>query len=570
MKKYILGIVLLLILVLSCGRMNEDTVVKIDGINYTSEHFFRTIPKISFQNIPVEKKEELVEEYVLKKLAQLDLTEKGLLDSGELQTELDVWKFWYLVNLSYEKMIVDRILNEQAKRMLYNRLSKELKARQLLISFNTAEHPLNSRSKEDAKILVNKIKNQISPASFSFLCRKYSDDKQTKNKGGRLIGWIKTGRMVGTVDSALFSIGVHNVSNPVQSSYGYHFLMVDSSRSLPIKSFQDEEFKIKQLAYKLWETRFNNRAKSLIDSLKKANPVVFFEDSLTSFYNKYSKLSKNVFHEKKYTTFDILSVFNDSLLIGKIGDHDIGKQWIIFFLKTLDAKRPSRFNSIENVKSLVKDNQIPFLINIAAKENYLENDPEYLMALDAHTANIAYDFYNKHIIIGNIKPTDEEKLSFYNNYKDNLYKREEMVEVKEILVSKKKLANSLLQRIKSGEQIEVLAKKYSERNIGKFNEGKLPPIRKGQYGEMGKAAFSMKVGEMGGPYKIGKYYSIIQLHEKLPSEINSYEEVKDKIKYDYIRMNKDKIQAETYNKLKNKHNIKINKRFYLKNNDKNK
>lgn len=564
MKKYIIGIVSLLILVLSCSRMDEDTVVKIDGKNYTSEHFFRTIPKISFQNIPVEKKEEFVEEYVLKKLAQLDLTEKKLLDSGELKNELGVWKFWYLVNFSYEKMIVDRILNEQAKRTLYNRLSKELKARQLLISFNTAEHPLNSRSKEDAKKLVNKIKNQISPASFSFLCQQYSDDKYTKNKGGKLVGWIKTGRMLNTVDSALFSISEHNVSNPVQSSYGYHFLMVDSSKSLNIKSFQEEQFKIKQLAYKLWETKFNNRAKSLIDSLKKTNPIVFFDDSLTSFYNRYSKLSKNVFHEKKYSTFDIMSVFNDSLIIGKIGDHDIDKQWILFFLKTLDAKRPSRFNSIENVKSLVKDNQIPFLINVAAKDNHLENDPEYLMALDAHKANIAYDFYNKEIIIGGIKPTDEEKLSFYNNHKDSLYKIDEMVVVKEVLVLEKELANSLLQRVKSGEKIEVLAKKYSERNIGKFNDGKLPPIRKGQYGEMGKAAFSMEVGEIGGPYKLGKYYSIIQLQKKLQSKINSYEEVKDKIKYDYIRMNKNKIQTEIYNKLKNKHTIKINKGFYLK------
>ncbi len=567
MKKFLVSIISLIILVVSCGRMNNDTVVKIDGKNYTSEHFFRTIPKISFQNIPVNKKEDLVNEYVLKKLTQLDLTEKGLIDSGELKIELDVWKFWYLVNFSYQKMIIDHILNEQTKRILYDRLSKELKARQLLISYNTAQHPLNSRSKEDAKILVNKIKNQISPASFALLCQKYSDDKYTKNKGGKLIGWIKTGRMLGSVDSALFSTNKNNISNPVQSSSGYHFLMVDSSRTLPVESFEDEQFRIKQLAYKLWETKFNNRANSLIDSLQKANPIVFFNDSLIAFYDSYSKLSKNVFHEKTYTTFDIMSIFDDSLVVGKIGGHDINKQWVVFFLKTLDTKRPPRFNSIEKVKSLVRDNQIPYLINIVAKENHLENEETYKMALDAQIANVSYDYYND-LIIENINPTNEEKKTFYNNNKDSLYKNPEMVVVKEILVSKKKLADDLLKRIKSGEKIELLAEKYSERNIGKYNKGILPPFRKGQYETMGKAAFEMKIGEIGGPYKLGKYYSIIELNKKLPAKIKSYKEVGKNLKYDYIRMNKDKIQTEVYDGLKDKHRIKINERFYKKNNDK--
>jgi hypothetical protein len=96
----------------------------------------------------------------------------------------------------------------------------------------------------------------------------------------------------------------------------------------------------------------------------------------------------------------------------------------------------------------------------------------------------------------------------------------------------------------------------------------LPPFRKGQYETMGKAAFEMKIGEIGGPYKLGKYYSIIELNKKLSSKIKSYKEVEKNIKYDYIRINKDKIQAEVYDGLKDKHRIKINERFYKKDNDK--
>ena len=567
MKKILIIVISFLALVISCERMNKDTVVKIDGINYTAEHFFRTIPGVDFENIPMNKKKELVNEYVLKKLAQLDLTENGMLDSGNLKIEMDVWKFWRLVNFSYEKIIADKILNEKNKKILYNRLSRELKVRQLLISFNSAQHPLNGRSEKDAKMLVKKIQTQINPNSFAALCKKYSDDKYTKNRGGELVGWVKAGRMLGSVDSTLFSIKTNTVSNPITSPYGYHFLVVDSSKTIPIKSFEEEQVRIKQLAYKLWETKFNNRANSLIDSLQKANPIVFFDDSLIAFYNSYSKLSTNVFHEKIYTTFDIMSVFSDSLIIGKIGDDDVNKQWIVFFLKTLNIKRPPRFNSIEEVKSLVTDNQIPYLIKKLADKLHLEKDGQYKAALDAQSANMSYDYYNKHMILENINPTTKEQKIFYENFKDSLYKTEEMVIVKEVLVSKKKLANDLFNRIKSGENIEKLAEEYSERNIGKYNNGQLPPIRRGQYGQMGKAAFSMKPNEIEGPFQLGKYYSIIKLVKKLPSTIKPYDEIGVKIKYDYIRMYQKQIQAQTYKKLKSKHNIKINKGFYNEKND---
>ncbi len=567
MKKMLIISVLLLVFLMSCGQQSNDTILTIDGVNYTANHFYRTIPSVDFNNLPANKQKEYFDEYILKKLATIDLTNMGILDSSQLKTEIDIWKFWHLVNFSYEKIIADKIITEKNKLMLYDRLGRELQARQLLISYATAQKPLNKRTHEEAKELIKKIQKQITPSSFATFCKNYSDDKHTKNKGGVFLAWIKTGSMLTPVDSVLFSIKKNVVSAPVKTPYGYHFLMVDDSRKLPIKSYDEEQANIKRLAYQLWETKFNNMAKSLIDSLKTSNPVTFYADSLSSFYKSYSKLSKNVFYKKEYSTFDIMEIFNDSLVIGKIGEHEINKQWILFFLKTLDTKRPPRFTSEEVIKSLVTNNQIPFLIHKLALSKKLDTEKEYLEALDAKTANLSYDYYNKYIILNNINPSEKEKKAFYNTYKDSLYKTEKMVVVKEILVSKKKLADSLLICVKGGEDIGILAKKYSERNIGKFNDGKLPPIHKGQYGKMGENAFLMKIHEIAGPFKVGRYYSIIQLEKVLPTTIKPYDNVKLNIKNDYIRMNITRIQTEKYNELKSKHKIIINNRFFKDEND---
>ncbi|MEA1985927.1 MAG: peptidylprolyl isomerase [Candidatus Marinimicrobia bacterium] len=561
MKKIIFLIVSILLVLISCSKMDKDVVVKIDGKNYTEEHFLRTIPNIDFKKLPAEKREELVNEYVLKKLAQIDMTERGLLDSGDIKIELDVWNFWRVVNTSYEKLVLEYIVTEKARRMLYARMSRELKARQLLISYKTTERqPVNTRSEKDALILANEIKSKITPQNFPYYCQKYSDDKHTKNTGGMIVGWVNAGRMVPSVDSALFSTEANTVSGIVKSSFGYHLFLVDSSRSVEIESYEDKQLAIKQLGYSMWESKINNRMKTLIDSLITNNPVSFDDERIESFYDQYSKLSKNVFHEEQFNSYDIMSIFPDSLLIGKIGNDEIDKEWIIFFLNTLNTKRPPRFTSLENVKALVTDNQIPYLIHELAIEKGVDKLQEHQRALDAQTANEAFKYYNS-LIIENINPTEEEKEDFYNEYKEQLYKTDEMVVVKEVLVKEKKLADDLLERLNAGEKIELLAKKYSERNVGKFNDGKLPPIRKGQYGEMGKSAFALEIDEIGGPYKLGSYYSIIKLVEKLPSKTRAYEDVILELQYDYIRKNSEEITNTKYNALKEKHTIKINQKF---------
>jgi peptidyl-prolyl cis-trans isomerase D len=74
------------------------------------------------------------------------------------------------------------------------------------------------------------IKKQLeSGADFAALAKKYSEDPGSKDTGG-LYKNTQRGRMVPEFDKAAFELAVGKISDPVQTSFGFHILKVDAHR----------------------------------------------------------------------------------------------------------------------------------------------------------------------------------------------------------------------------------------------------------------------------------------------------------------------------------------------------
>ncbi len=112
-------------------------------------------------------------------------------------------------------------------------------------------------------------------------------------------------------------------------------------------------------------------------------------------------------------------------------------------------------------------------------------------------------------VTGDVKVSDSDIKAYYDAHKSQ-YVQPESRDVRHILVTKKALADSLYQQLKSGGNFAKLAKQYSKDPGSAANGGKLT-VSKGQtVPAFDKTAFSLKTGQISQPVHTQYGYHIIQ------------------------------------------------------------
>ena len=92
-----------------------------------------------------------------------------------------------------------------------------------------------------AKTRIDSIAKALkNGADFADLARRLSDDKNTAVNGGEL-PWVTKGQLVPDFEKAAFALKVGEVSEPVQTPYGYHIIkMIDKGGFFPYDSVRTD------------------------------------------------------------------------------------------------------------------------------------------------------------------------------------------------------------------------------------------------------------------------------------------------------------------------------------------
>ena len=112
---------------------------------------------------------------------------------------------------SFFKANADKYQNQQQR-----------EASHILIAASKNAPPAEkAKAKAKAEDLLNQIRKN--PKQFEELAKKYSQDPESAKKGGDL-GSFGRGMMVKPFDDAVFSMKVNEISNIVESDFGYHII----------------------------------------------------------------------------------------------------------------------------------------------------------------------------------------------------------------------------------------------------------------------------------------------------------------------------------------------------------
>lgn len=112
-------------------------------------------------------------------------------------------------------------------------VDKEIKGNHLLIQYAGASGTTTRTgvTKEEARKRVEEIRARISPKNFIALAKQYSQEPGTDSTGGDL-GWFGKGVMVPEFEAPAFALKVGEISNIVETPFGYHLIYKTDERSV--------------------------------------------------------------------------------------------------------------------------------------------------------------------------------------------------------------------------------------------------------------------------------------------------------------------------------------------------
>ncbi len=105
--------------------------------------------------------------------------------------------------------------------------------RQIMVRSSRAgkERPL-----EEARALANAWRTKLAAgADFATLAKAESEDPGSREKGGDL-GFIARGNTAAKFEDVAYSLPVGKLSEVVQTDYGFHLLLVEDRRPMPLES----------------------------------------------------------------------------------------------------------------------------------------------------------------------------------------------------------------------------------------------------------------------------------------------------------------------------------------------
>ncbi len=148
-----------------------------------------------------------------------------------------------------------------------------VKVRHILLGFKG--DPTDDQKKELRKQAEDVLKKAKGGEDFAKLAAEYSDDPGSKTKGGEL-GYFPRGNMVPEFENAAFNLKQGEISDVIETPYGYHILKVEDKKAAEMPAFDSIKDQVKVKATQAAEQK---RVNDFIEKAKKDTKTTIYSQS---------------------------------------------------------------------------------------------------------------------------------------------------------------------------------------------------------------------------------------------------------------------------------------------------
>jgi peptidyl-prolyl cis-trans isomerase C len=256
-----------------------DTKITVSDLNKIIGYFDKDKQKLIEQNPQV--KENLVRQLVQSILIS-DMAKKAEYEKkADIKERLTFFTDSFLANEYLKREVVNNItISDDDIKSYYDSHKEELRtpemvrARHILVMVEAnAPEEEKQKAKEKAEDIMKKVR---SGEDFEKLASELSDDTLTKQKGGDL-GFFTRGRMLKPFEDAAFALKPGEVSEIVETPFGYHIIKVDEKKDASVENYDAVKDTIEQ---RLLQERTISEISKFTDKVLKDAGVEFHLESL--------------------------------------------------------------------------------------------------------------------------------------------------------------------------------------------------------------------------------------------------------------------------------------------------
>ena len=426
---------------------------------------------------------------------------------------------------------------------------------------------LFSQDKAEIDQLYNYLKEGISFDSILVESPEYEEQKEPIE--------VLFGQMEETIEDSLFRMKVSEFTKPILTPDGWYiFRLVNKSQNLFITD-KDKENAKKTIARILENRKLIKRQKEFYAEYFRDKKVdvdaKLFEILAQKISSVFEYKRNNFTYQPNQPTYldasDVIKIENE------IGNEILTKPFVRFQDQPISLKEFIRLLAFDGFNSKeYKINYIRTALDFQTKR-FIEQElfyreglkrgyhklPDIQNEIERWTDNYLFQMLQNQII-DSIQVSDEEVREYYE-LMNQPKEFPTVVNIIEVLTDDLNIVDTVLSELKKGTDIRLLAAKYSIRDFTKGRNGEFGKFPVTSYGDIGRIAATMQIGDVYGPLKVSEGYSIFKLIEKDTAYIEkpkTFEQVKEQYRQDIaFQKAQMKLTDYTYN-LALKYNIELN------------
>lgn len=373
--------------------------------------------------------------------------------------------------------------------------------------------------------------------NFEDLVVKYSTDTGTKTKGGDL-GYFTRRQMVKEFDERVFNMEVGEISEPVQTNFGYHIIKLTDKMEYP--SFDEDKDELKTLYQK---QRYQIDYRAMIDTLRKRYNYKLNDDVVNLIIEK----SDSARFGMEYKNLDEIK---DNVLF-TYNNNNISAGYFI--------KKANETSSFSGKAIFVKDELMKAIDKISedllleqAAMDLPKEDPEFAELMDDYKNGIFIFKLQEDEVWNKVK---YDSSAVYNYWQENKakYTWPDRISFSEIFSGKDSLIKNYYSMLQAGADFDSLASLYTERPNKKKEKGfyNLQDVNNSEFSK--EANKIQSAGQIAEPVPFMGGYSIFKLNEREPARVKTFEEAKAEVSSDYQEMQSKKLEQDYLSSLQNRY-----------------